>query len=88
MRTLWELFNAGSLAKLQPMIEPYAGGYLRDPLTVGILAAPSWGLLGFFGILSCARPQEEAADRLRTALNGNELPRGRVNHGIRLLAKT
>jgi hypothetical protein len=33
------------------MIEPYAGGYLWDPLTVGILAAPSWGLLGFFGIL-------------------------------------
>jgi hypothetical protein len=51
VRTLWELFNAGSLAKLQPMIEPYAGGYLWDPLMVAILAAPSWGLLGFFGIL-------------------------------------
>jgi hypothetical protein len=51
VRSLWELFNAGSLAKLQPMIEPYAGGLLWDPLMVGILAAPSWGLLGFFGIL-------------------------------------
>ena len=51
MRTLWELFNAGSLAKLQPMIEPYAGGYLWDPADGRrILAAPSWGLLGFFGI--------------------------------------
>ena len=51
VRTLWELFNAGSLAKLQPMIQPYAGGYLWDPLMVTILAAPSWGFLGFFGIL-------------------------------------
>lgn len=50
-RTLWELINAGSLAKLEPMIRPYAGGYLWDPLMVSILAAPSWGLLGFFGIL-------------------------------------
>ncbi len=51
VRTLWELFNAGSLAKLQPTIEPYAAGYLWDPLMVTILAAPSWGVLGFFGIL-------------------------------------
>lgn len=51
VRTLWELINAGSLAKLQPMIAPYAGGYLWDPLMVGILAAPSWGLFGVFGIL-------------------------------------
>lgn len=51
VRTLWELINAGSLAKLEPMIRTYAGGYLWDPLMVAILAAPSWGLLGFFGIL-------------------------------------
>ena len=51
VRTLWELINAGSLAKLQPMIEPYADGYLWDPLMVAILAAPSWSLLGIFGIL-------------------------------------
>ena len=36
-RTLWELLNAG--------------GLLWDPLMVGILAAPSWALLGGFGIL-------------------------------------
>jgi hypothetical protein len=51
VRTLWELVNAGSLAKLEPVIRTYAGGYLWDPLMVAILAAPSWGLLGFFGIL-------------------------------------
>jgi hypothetical protein len=51
VRTLWELFNAGSLAKLQPTIEPYAAGYLWDPLMVTFLAAPSWGVLGFFGTL-------------------------------------
>jgi hypothetical protein len=51
VRTLWELVNAGSLAKLEPVIRTYAGGYLWDPLMVAILAAPSWGMLGFFGIL-------------------------------------
>ena len=51
VRTLWELINAGSLAKLKPLIEPYAGGILWDPAMVAILTAPSWGLLGGFGIL-------------------------------------
>ena len=51
MRTLWELINAGSLAKLRPLIEPYAGGILWDPVMVAILAAPSWSLLGGFCIL-------------------------------------
>ena len=51
MQTLWELINAGSLAKLKPLIEPYAGGILWDPVMVGILTAPSWALLGGFGIL-------------------------------------
>ena len=46
MRALWELINAGSLAKLKPLIEPYAGGLLWDPVMVSILAAPSWSLLG------------------------------------------
>ena len=50
-RTLWELINAGGLAKLQPLLEPYAGGLLWDPVMVGILATPSWALLGGFGIL-------------------------------------
>ena len=51
LRTLWELINAGSLQKLRPLIEPYAGGFLWDPVMVAILAAPSWSLLGGFGIL-------------------------------------
>ncbi len=50
-QTLWELINAGSLAKLKPLLEPYAGGLLWDPLMLAILAAPSWSLLGGFGIL-------------------------------------
>jgi hypothetical protein len=50
-RTLWELISAGSLAKLKPLIEPYAGGLLWDPGMVAILASPSWALLGGFGIL-------------------------------------
>jgi hypothetical protein len=51
VRTLWELINASSLAKLQPIIEPYAGGYLWNPLFVGFLAAPSWVVFGILGIL-------------------------------------
>jgi hypothetical protein len=51
MRTLWELINAASLQKLRPAIEPYAGGFLWDPVMTSILAAPSWSLLGGFGIL-------------------------------------
>jgi len=51
VRTLWELINAGSLQKLKPLIDPYAGGLLWDPVMVAILAAPSWSLLGGFGIL-------------------------------------
>jgi hypothetical protein len=51
VRALWELINPGSLAKLRPLIEPYAGGLLWDPVTVAILAAPAWSLLGLLGIL-------------------------------------
>jgi hypothetical protein len=50
-RTLWELINAASLARLKPALEPFAGGILWDPLMVSILSAPSWSLLGGFGIL-------------------------------------
>ena len=49
-RAVWELINAGGLAKLKPLLEPYAGGLLWE-LTDQILAAPSWALLGGFGIL-------------------------------------
>jgi hypothetical protein len=51
VRALWEIINAGSLAKVRPMIEPYAGGLLWDPAMVGLLAAPSWALMGVLGIL-------------------------------------
>lgn len=51
VRALWELINAASLAKLKPMIAPYAGGVLWDPGMVSLLAAPSWALLGFLGVL-------------------------------------
>ena len=51
VRALWEIINAGSLARVKPLIEHYAGGLLWDPVMVSILAAPAWSLLGFFGIV-------------------------------------
>ena len=51
MRVLWELVNPGSLAKLKPLIDPYAGGLLWDPVMVAILRAPSWALLGVLAIV-------------------------------------
>jgi len=50
-RALWERIDAGSLAKLKPLIEPYAGGVLWDPVMLFVLAAPSWSVLGLFGVL-------------------------------------
>ncbi|HZQ13948.1 MAG TPA: hypothetical protein VFB31_14175 [Pseudolabrys sp.] len=51
VRALWDLVNAGSLARLQPVIQRYAEGYLWDPVMVGFLSAPSWAVLGGLGIL-------------------------------------
>lgn len=51
VRDLWQLINGASLAKLQPLLSPYAGGLLWDPGAVAILGTPSWALLGAFGIL-------------------------------------
>jgi peptidoglycan/LPS O-acetylase OafA/YrhL len=51
VRDLWQLINGASLAKMQPLLQPYAGGILWDPGAVAILGAPSWALLGAFGIL-------------------------------------
>ena len=66
VRTLWELFNAGSLARLKPLIEPYAGGLLWDPVMVshpgGADLEPARPVRH---PAAYARPQEEAADRLR-----------------------
>jgi hypothetical protein len=51
VRDLWQLINGASLAKMQPLLSPYAGGLLWDPGAVAILGAPSWAMLGGFGIL-------------------------------------
>jgi hypothetical protein len=51
VRTLWELINPASLAKLEPLIRPYVGGLLWDPLMVGFLSAPAWAVFGVLGIL-------------------------------------
>jgi len=51
VQALWELINPASLAKLKPLIVPYARGLLWDPVTVSILAAPAWSLLGIAGIV-------------------------------------
>jgi hypothetical protein len=51
VQALWELINPASLAKLKPLIALYAGGLLWDPLTVSVLAAPAWSLLGIAGVL-------------------------------------
>jgi hypothetical protein len=51
VRALWDLFNAASLARLKPLIEPYANGYLWDPLMLGFLSTPSWAVLGGVGIV-------------------------------------
>ncbi len=51
MQALWDLINAGSLARLKPLIAPYAKGYLWDPVMVSFLTAPSWVVLGALGIV-------------------------------------
>jgi hypothetical protein len=51
LRALWELINAGSLGKLEPLLNSYAGGLLWDPVMVTLLSAPAWGVLGFLGII-------------------------------------
>lgn len=51
VRMLWELVNSASLAKVQPLISPYAHGFLWDPVMLAVLAAPSWCLFGVLGIV-------------------------------------
>jgi hypothetical protein len=51
VQTLWALINPASLASLKPMIAPYAGGFLWDPVMLAFLEAPSWSVLGVLGIL-------------------------------------
>ena len=51
VRMLWELVNAANLAQLKPLILPYAGGILWDPVMLTVLAAPAWSVFGALGIL-------------------------------------
>jgi hypothetical protein len=55
VRMLWELLNAGSLQNFiqwfRPLVTSHGAGFAWDPVMVAILAAPSWSLLGAFGIL-------------------------------------
>src|SRR6476659_776593 len=75
VRALWELINAASLAKLEPMIRPYAGGLLWDPLMVTFLSAPSWSVLGFLGIvfLLIGRKKKPLIGYARPSAGGSEV---------------
>jgi hypothetical protein len=50
VRTIWEILNPASLARLKPAIEAYVGGLLWDPLMITILDAPGWAVLGVLGV--------------------------------------
>jgi hypothetical protein len=49
--TIWGLIHAGSLAMLKPLISPYAGGILWDPVALSVLAGPAWAEFGILGVL-------------------------------------
>lgn len=51
VRMLWDIINAGSLARLKPLILPYAHGLLWDPVMLTFLKMPSWSVLGVLGII-------------------------------------
>jgi hypothetical protein len=51
VQALWDLINAASLARLKPLMLPYAHGLLWDPVMLTFLAAPSWSVLGVLGII-------------------------------------
>ena len=51
VQMLWELFSAASLSKVQPLLQPYAGGVLWDPGMTSFLATPSWAVLGILGVV-------------------------------------
>lgn len=51
VRTLWDTLNAGSLARLQPLIEQTIAPYLWDPIFTGFLSWPSWAVLAVLGIV-------------------------------------
>jgi hypothetical protein len=51
VRELWVLINAGSLAHMKPLMQPYVHGLLWDPVMLYFLRAPSWSVLGLLGII-------------------------------------
>ena len=84
VRTLWELINAGSLAKLKPLIEPYAGGLLWDPVMVGHPGGAELEPAGRFRHpAAAARPPEKAADRLRALARSTRPQSWRRERGVR-----
>ena len=69
VRALWELINAGSLAKLEPTIQSYAGGLPVGPPDGDDPGGAKLGPVGrAWHYLASARPQEKAVDRLRAVL--------------------
>jgi hypothetical protein len=51
VRNLWDTINAASLQSLKPLIEGRLGPYAWDPVFAYFLNAPSWAVLGIFGII-------------------------------------
>lgn len=48
---LWTLLNAKGFAAMKPLLSPYAGGVLWDPVAVTFLSWPSWAVIGVLSIL-------------------------------------
>lgn len=48
---LWTLMHPKSFAALRPLLSPYAGGVLWDPVAVAFLSWPSWAVIGVLSIL-------------------------------------
>jgi hypothetical protein len=47
----WGIFSASSLQQIEPYIEAHATRWLWDPVTVTILDAPTFAVLGIVGSL-------------------------------------
>jgi hypothetical protein len=46
---VWADIDQNSLAQLQPMIERHAPAWVWDPVTMAVLNAPTWLVLGILG---------------------------------------
>jgi hypothetical protein len=47
----WAIVDQGSLVKLQPAIESHAPHWLWDPVTLAVLNAPTWVVLGILAAI-------------------------------------